>query len=107
MTRFVQNNTVSFTVHLKKKNSKRCSFDWHYTSSSSPGRATGRGRRSLFPCNISLSPRNPKINKTHTHDQLANEKTEGTSPTGSWIIYMDDINISRAHNIHLTGKKER
>jgi hypothetical protein len=55
----------------------------------------------------SLSSRNPKINKTHTHDQLANEKTEGTSPTCSWIIYMDEINISRAHNIHLTSNKER
>jgi hypothetical protein len=61
---FGKNGIVSCISLEKKKKQKRCRFERHHVSSSSPGRAENRGRRSICPLLSHLSLSFPIPKKT-------------------------------------------
>jgi len=63
---FKWNDIVSCTVHIKKKGPKRCRFEWHCRSSSSPGRARQGKKKIFLPTSLHLSPKNIKKTPTIT-----------------------------------------
>jgi hypothetical protein len=65
---FGKNGVVSCISLEKKKKQKRCRFERHHVSSSSPGRAENRGRRSICPLlfsSLSLFPNTQKNPTKH------------------------------------------
>ena len=91
---FGKNGVVSCISLEKKKKQKRCRFERHHVSSSSPGRAENRGRRSICPLlfsSFSLSfpiPKKTRQNtlhaRTRTHGLPLDEKTEERGILEGW-----------------------
>jgi hypothetical protein len=68
--RFGKNNIVSCISLEKKKKQKRCRFEMHHMSSSSPGRAENKGRRIICrllfsSLSLSLFPKTQKNPRKH------------------------------------------
>jgi len=76
----------------KRQSSKQCHFRWHCTSSTSPRRAVGRGKRFFSPLlhhlslslSLSLShlPKNTDTTHTPSCPTTMMKGAEGTSLTG-------------------------
>jgi len=87
----VLGKAMPFHPLLKKKGPKRCRFEQHYESSSSPGRARQGKKKISFPC-FSLpsfsektqknADQDPHLPKTLTCGLPRGGKTEGTCPMG-------------------------
>jgi hypothetical protein len=85
---FVQNDVVSFTVHLKKtESSKRCCFEWVHLLL--PWTCYKQGKKKIIPLqhlslslSLSLSLYNINLKIDKTHGLPLDEKTEETSFKG-------------------------
>jgi hypothetical protein len=87
MMSFVQNDVASFTVHIKKQreNSVILYGTVHLLLPLDTLQARENKIVPLLPLQR-YSPSLSKTNKTHNHGLLPDEKTEGTSPAGNYLM---------------------